>query len=141
MFVAMPATREPRWTVDYKTRPGIVHMTLTGTLTVDDMRAFLAAHNAAVDAMGGRDYRVFVDIRGLVPLAANATELMEQAKAYSNAHDNFRGSAVLVNSATIGLQHRRTSIGGRVIDTELISDDEKACWKHLETVHRRVTRR
>ena len=122
--------------VDYKTTPGIIRLTLSGKLSTDDMKAFLLAHNAAIDAMKGRDYKVFVDMRGLSPLSSEGAELMERCKQYSSSHENFRGSAVLVSSATIALQHRRTSISGRVMETELISDDEEACMKHLEKVYR-----
>jgi hypothetical protein len=62
---------------------------------------------------------------------------MEEAKKYSASRPNFRGSAVLVASATIAMQHRRTSIGGGVMDTELISDDEAELRAHLARVHRR----
>jgi hypothetical protein len=61
---------------------------------------------------------------------------MEQAKIYSSKRPNFRGSAVLVNRATILLQHRRTSASGGVIDSELLSDDEAECKRHLASVYR-----
>ena len=57
-------------------------------------------------------------------------------KAYSAAHANFQGSAVLVASTIVAMQHRRTSASGGVIDTELISAEEATCWEHLAKITR-----
>jgi hypothetical protein len=124
------------WNVDGSTRPGILALRLEGTLAEDEMDAFVRAHDAAIDAFGGADYRVFCDIRQLRPLSPKCAALFEQAKSYSNAHRNFRGSAVLVASKLVALQHQRTSTSSGVMPTELISEDEDACWKHLARVHR-----
>jgi hypothetical protein len=112
-------------------------MVLEGAFTVDEMTAFVAAHNAAVDACGNQDYRVFVDIRELNPLPPEVTAVMERCKRYSSQHANFRGSAVVAASATVAMQHRRTSTTSGVMDTELITEDEAAAWKHLESVRRK----
>jgi len=44
---------------------------------------------------------------------------------------------VLVASALIAMQHRRTSMDGGVMSTELISQDIRALEQHLRTVYRR----
>jgi len=124
------------WNVDAATRPGVLSLRLEGTLSEDEMGAFVRAHDAAIDAFGTTDYRVFCDIRELRPLSPKCAALFEQAKSYSNSHRNFRGSAVLVASKLIALQHQRTSAASGVMPTELISEDEAACWKHLARVHR-----
>ncbi len=124
------------WSLDGEGKPGILVMRLTGTFSEDEMRAFVAAHNAAIDAFGGKDYRVFCDIRELRPLSPACAELLEKAKAYSSAHSNFQGSAVLVASKLVALQHQRTSVSGGVMDTELISEDEEQCMAHLARVKR-----
>jgi hypothetical protein len=123
--------------IDGAGRPGILCMTLSGVFTRDEMERYVQAHNAAIDALDGVDYRVFVDIRELAPLSPECTALMEEAKAYSSSRPNFRGSAVLVASKIIALQHQRTSIAGGVMSTELISEDRAACEAHLSTIHRR----
>lgn len=105
-------------------------------MTASEMEAFLRAHNAAIDAFGRKDYRVFCDIRRLRPLSPECAALMEEAKTYSSEHRNFQGSAVLVDSKVVALQHQRTSTSGGVMSTELISDDEAACWAHLARVRR-----
>ncbi|MGO9838609.1 MAG: hypothetical protein ACLP1X_30880, partial [Polyangiaceae bacterium] len=112
----------PKFEVDTATIRGVIRCVLTGALQTEDVRKFVDSHNAAVDAMRGADYKVWVDLRGMEPLSPEATEVMEQAKIYSSKRPNFRGSAVLVNRATILLQHRRTSLSSGVIDSELLSD-------------------
>jgi len=124
------------WTVDSTCKPGIVMLRLSGTFSEGEMRAFVAAHNTAIDDLHGSDYKVFCDIRDLTPLSPEVAETFEHAKRHSSRQKNFRGSAVLTTSAVVALQHRRTSITSGVMNTELISDDERACWEHLKNVYR-----
>src|SRR6266581_8187456 len=119
------------WEVDGTREPGILNLKLEGAISDDEIRAFVIAHNRAVDAFGGKDYRVFCDIRELFPLSPICAALLERAKAFNSAHKNFRGSSVWVKSAIIALQHKRTSASGGVLDTELISDNEAALRAHL----------
>ena len=125
-----------RWKVDTKLKPGILRLELEGRITSDDMAAFVAAHNAAIDGFAGKVYKVFCDIRDLQPLHPECADLFEKAKAYSSSHRNFRGSAVWTRGVVTALQHRRTSTTGGVLDTELIGEDEPALWEHLEKVYR-----
>jgi len=126
------------WKIDAKRKPGVLCMVLEGNFTTDEMKAFVADHNVAVDTCGDKEYRVFVDVRKLNPLPPEVTAVMEQCKRYSSQHANFRGSAVLATSATVAMQHRRTSLSSGVMNTELITEDEAAAWKHLESVRRKV---
>lgn len=125
------------WEVNTKEKPGILMLRLKGSLSVEQMQDFLRAHNAAVDAYQGATYRVFCDIRELMPLSPPAAALMERTKAYSASQSTFMGSAVLAAGSLVAMQHRRTSVTGGVIDTELISEDENACWQHLREVTRK----
>jgi hypothetical protein len=124
-------TTRPKWKVDMTSMPGVIRCEMAGVVDVDE-----TAHNRAVDGTRGADYKVWVDLRGLETLKPEATEVMGQAKRHSSTHPNFRGSAVLVSRATILLQHQRTSISGGVIDSELLSDDEEECKRHLASVNR-----
>lgn len=126
------------WKVDEKSEPGILKLSLEGSISLDEMKAFVEAHNRAIDGFRGGDYKVWVDLVRLLPLSPECAALFEQAKRYSSAHKNFRGSSVLVASAMVGLQHRRTSIDGGVMDTEMISDNEQALRGHLRSVFRRA---
>jgi hypothetical protein len=124
------------WTVDGDSKPGILRLQLVGRISVEEMREFVLAHDRAIDAFQGKNYRVFCDIRTLVPLSPECAELFQKAKAYSSAHRNFQGSAVWVDNALTALQHRRTSQGGGVIATEIFSENEIELWEHLRTVKR-----
>jgi hypothetical protein len=125
------------WKVDSTSTPGILRIALEGRLTADEMKAFVAAHNRAIDDYHGADYKVWCDISALAVLSQDCVALFEQAKSFSSRRPNFRGSAVLVASAVVALQHRRTSLEGGVIATELISHDVHALEQHLRTVYRR----
>jgi hypothetical protein len=122
--------------VDTTSEPGLVILRLVGALSLEQMRAFARAHNAGIASLNGAPYRVFCDLRAMSPLSPEAAKEMESAKAYSASLPNFQGSAVLVTSQVIAMQHRRTSTDSGVIDTELISDDEEACREHLRRVQR-----
>jgi hypothetical protein len=125
-----------QYKVDATTRPGILVLQIDGALSNEETRAFVLEHNAAIESMRGGAYRVFCDLRNMLPLSPEASQQLLLAKQYSAAHPNFEGSAVLVSSSLIAMQHRRTSVEGGVMQSELISDDEAACWAHLRRVQR-----
>ena len=104
--------------------PGVLKMKLAGSFTPAEMVAFVTEHNRHVDAYGTADYRVWVDLVELAPLSPECADIIERAKRYSSGRPGFRGSAVLVSTPTIALQHRRTSVDAGVMSTELISSDE-----------------
>ena len=118
------------------TSAGVLELRLWGSIKLAEMSAFVAEHNAAIDGFGGADYRVLCDLRGMAPLSPEASAVLEEGKAYSAAHPNFRGSAVLVDSALVALQHERTSTASGVMSTELITDDVAAAQRHLAAVKR-----
>ena len=63
-------------------KPGILWFEIEGFLTVDDATAYVAAHKAAVDSFGDRDYKVFGDIRKMSTLSPDCAALFESAKKY-----------------------------------------------------------
>lgn len=129
------------WNIDGDSSPNVLRVKLSGSLSMEQVAEFVRAHNLAVDALGAANYRVFVDLRELLPLSPEAAQILEEAKAHSASKPNFQGSAVLVQSSLIAMQHRRTSNSSGVLDTELISDDEQACWEHLRKVTRNIRQR
>ncbi|MET0286898.1 MAG: hypothetical protein ABW352_20620 [Polyangiales bacterium] len=122
--------------VDATSKPGILVLVLSGSPGADEMERFVAEHNRAIESYRGAAYRVFCDLRDMQPLSPDAAAHFQRAKEFSKAQPNFRGSAVLVASSTVAMQHRRTSLEGGVLETELICDSEPACWSHLRRVHR-----
>lgn len=125
------------YTIDTTTMPGVLWLRLWGSIKPIEMESFLAEHNAAIDAYSGRTYRVLCDLRKLAPLPPQASTAFESAKAYSAAHLNFQGSAVLIDSALVALQHERTSTTAGVISSELITDSEEAALNHLASIDRK----
>jgi hypothetical protein len=125
------------WSIDTVSEPGVVRIRLEGVLTEREAAEYVVAHNRAIDSIGTSDYKVWVDMTALEPLSQESGLIIEQAKRYSQAHVNFRGSSVLVSRATVGLQQRITSIRSGVLSTEMISDDPAALREHLRTVYRR----
>ncbi len=125
-----------KFIVDNKFEPGVLHLRVSGKMSDEEAAAFLEAHNKAIDDFGTRDYKVFCDLREMMPLSPKGTEYFELAKKYSSSKKNFRGSAVWVTSAIMQMQHHRTSVTGGVANTELISSDEKELRAHLDRVHR-----
>jgi hypothetical protein len=122
--------------VDASTEPGILRVRCEGSLDVAQVEEFVRLHNQAIERFGETPYRVFLDLRKLNLLSPRAAEVMEQAKLFSAARPNFQGSAVLVASSVVAMQHRRTSATSGVTATELVSDDEQACKEHLRKVSR-----
>jgi hypothetical protein len=119
------------WVVDAERKPGIVWVEVVGSLSPEETQSFVDANIAAVDGLAGKAYAVFCDARAMKALTPEAAILFEKAKAYSSAQPNFIGSAILVASTVVGMQHRRTSTSGGVMSTEMISGDESSLWEHL----------
>jgi hypothetical protein len=128
--------RMGQWHVDGKSELGLMTLVIHGILNERECYAFYVAHNAAVDAFGNSDYRVFCDLRQQLPMSPEATVWMEKAKAYSAQRPNFRGSAVLIARQVIAMQHRRTSAAVGIGNTELVTDDEAEARAYLKTVYR-----
>jgi len=124
------------WKVSTDKMPGVIHIALVGTFTAAEMDAMVLAHNRAIDGQKSKDYKIFVDMREMSPLNQDAAATFARAKRYSGAHRNFRGSAVWVAQAVVAMQHRRTSVAGGVMDSELISENEEQLLEHLRTVYR-----
>ncbi len=122
------------YSVDVDTQNGMLRFRLEGHLSDAEAQAFVAAHNAGVDRLHHRGYVVYGDLRDLRPLSPECAAIVEQAKRYSASQRTFRGSATLTRDRMVALQHRRTSISGGVMTTELISDSESECEKHLASV-------
>lgn len=118
------------WTVDGKSRRGVLQVALRGTISEDEMEAFVRAHNAAIEAFGSSDYRVFVDLSQMSTLSPQASAAFERAKAFSVGHKNFRRSAVFVADRAVASQQQRTSLASGVRG-EFSSDNADLCWAHL----------
>ncbi|NUP08123.1 MAG: hypothetical protein HOW73_18910 [Polyangiaceae bacterium] len=122
------------WTIDVTTEPGVLRLKLVGRFAVQEMTRFVDEHNRCIDGFGVRDYLVWADLTELATLSPECSKLVEDAKRYSHARPNFRGSAVLIATPTIALQQRRTSTEAGVSETELVSSDPAELREHLRRV-------
>ncbi len=122
------------WTIDTDRRPGVLWIALVDSPSAEEMHELVAAHNTAILGYAGEPYTVFCDLRAQKVLSPEAAAVFEEAKAFSSAQPNFLGSAVLVASQVVGMQHRRTSLSGGVGETELIGNEEGPLWAHLDTL-------
>jgi hypothetical protein len=68
-----------QWNVDATSTPGILRLTLEGRLTLEEMAAFVEAHNRAIDDYGNLDYKVWCDIANLLTLSQECAGLFERA--------------------------------------------------------------
>jgi hypothetical protein len=122
------------WAVATDRKPGVLWVELTGSLSAEEAREFRDANVTAIQGFGGKPYVVFADNREMKVLSPEAAAVFEEIKTFSGAQPNFRGSAILVASSLLGMQNRRTSIAGGVMQTELIGDDAEALWRHLDSL-------
>ena len=134
------------WRVTYEPDAHVLFVRLADHVSLTDIRDVAEAHARALEATGGQPFKVFVDLRGLFPLEAEAVVWLGAMKRVAMEHGACRGIAVLADSATVAMQQRRTRVrdtagGGRVtpgtparpLDDELITLDEAEAKKFLAT--------
>jgi hypothetical protein len=99
--------------VDLDEDNGLVRLTLTGTVSEEEMRRGFAKLRRAIARLGGADFRVIADDRDLRPLTPGAALVQAEAKTYAASARGYRGSAVLVKDPITMMQARRTSKAAR----------------------------
>ena len=67
-------------TVDGTSRPGVLQLRLSGTVSAPEMASFVDANDRAMAAFEGMGYHVFGDSRVRVPLSRVCAALVERAK-------------------------------------------------------------
>lgn len=113
------------WLVEYDPSTRILTVRLRAQVGVASLRQLLRAHDQALAATGGEPFYVLVDLRGLTPLDREAANLFTDVKRAAAALPSFRRRAVLVDSPTIALQQKRTSLESQTTEGELITMDER----------------
>lgn len=96
-----------------------------------DMRELAKAHVRALEATGGMPFKMLLDLRGLHPLDPEASEMLGDMKRVAARLEGYRGRAVLVDSATVAMQQRNTTIEDGGDDRELITLDEVKAQQFL----------
>lgn len=119
------------WRVAYEPSQRLLILELKDQVGVGEMRALARAHARALEATGGEDFRVLVDLRGLYPLDSQAAELLSDMKRVAAHLAGYRGRAVLVDSATVAMQQRNTTLEEGGDDAEIITMDEADARRYV----------
>ena len=119
------------WYVEFDPTKKLLTLRLGAMVTAQGVRQLMRAHAQALAATGGSEFGVLADLRGLAPLDREAANLFSEIKRSAVALPGFRGRAVLVDSATIALQQKRTSMDMDASQFELVTTDEGEALQHL----------
>jgi hypothetical protein len=92
----------------------------------------MRAHAQALAATGGSTFGVLADLRGLAALDRETANLFTDVKRAGAAMPGFRRRAVLVDSATVALQQKRTSVESETGHLEIITTDETEAVAYLK---------
>ena len=116
------------WRIDFDPKTKVVSIRLTDYVGLVQVRDLARAHAEALEHTGGEEFRVYADLRGLFPLDAESVAIFGDMKRVAASLPGFRGNVVLVDSPTIAMQQRRTTVesqpsGARALP-ELITTDE-----------------
>ncbi len=112
------------WFVEFDPASQVLTLRLKAQVTSANLRQIMRAHAHALAATGGSNFGVLADLRGLSPLDREAANLFTDIKRAGAAMPTFRRRAVLVDSPTIALQQKRTSMESDTTAQEIITSDE-----------------
>lgn len=119
------------WYVEFDPTKKLLTLRLTATVTAQSVRLLMRAHTQALSSTGGGEFGVLADLRGLAPLDRESANLFSEIKRSAGALPGFRARAVLVDSATIALQQKRSSIDMETTEFEIVTDDESEAVQHI----------
>jgi len=111
------------WHLVYDPAERLLTLSMREQVFGRDMRDLAKAHARALEATAGTPFRMLLDLRGLHPLDPEASEMLGDMKRVAVRLDGYRGRAVLVDSPTIAMQQRNTTIEDGGDDRELITPD------------------
>lgn len=121
------------WYVEFDPTKKLMTLRLTATVTAQAVRSLMRAHGQALASTGGSEFGVLADLRGLAPLDRESANLFSEIKRSAVALPGFRARAVLVDSATIHLQQKRTSIDMETTQFEVVTNDETEAVEHIRS--------
>jgi len=119
------------WYVEFDPTKKLLTLRLTATVTAPAVRLIMRAHSQALASTGGTQFGVLADLRGLAPLDRDSANLFSEIKRSAGALPGFRARSVLVDSATIALQQKRSSIDMETTQFEVVTDDEAEAVQHI----------
>ena len=113
------------WFVEFDPASQVLTLRLKAQVSSANLRQIMQAHAHALAATGGLGFGVLADLRGLSPLDREAANLFTDIKRAGAAMPTFKRRAVLVDSPTIALQQKRTSMESDTTAQEIITSDEQ----------------
>lgn len=119
------------WFVEFDPATQILTLRLRAQVSAGHMRQIMRAHAQALASTGGLTFGVLADLRGLAPLDREAANLFTDVKRAGSAMPTFQRRAVLVDSPTIALQQKRTSMESDDVAQEIITSDEAEAMTFL----------
>jgi len=120
------------WRIEYDPDERLLRLSMRETVYGRDMRDLARAHARALEATGGASFKIFLDLRGLHPLDAEAARILGDMKRVAARVDGYEGRAVLVDSPTIAMQQRNATVEDGGDERELITLDESAARGFLD---------
>jgi len=121
------------WFVEFDPTTHVVTLRLRAQVTSANLRQVMRAHAQALAATGGLTFGVLADLRGLAPLDRESANLFTDIKRAGAAMPTFQRRAVLVDSPTIALQQKRTSVESDTELEQIITSDENEALAYLKS--------
>lgn len=98
------------WRIDFDPLERRLSMRLADEVSLGSMRELARAHAEALEATGGIEFSVMIDLRGMIPLDDDSVSLFADVKRVAASMPRFRTMAILVDSPTVAMQQQRTQI-------------------------------
>jgi hypothetical protein len=98
------------WHVEFDPDTRRLSLRLTAHVSAVQMRQLAEAHARALEHTAGEPFKVFIDLRGLFPLEADAVSVLGAMKRVAAQARGCAGFAILADSATIAMQQQRTRV-------------------------------
>lgn len=121
------------WFVEFDPTTQVLTLRLRAQVTSANLRQVMRAHAQALAATGGLRFGVLADLRGLAPLDRESANLFTDIKRAGAAMPTFQRRSVLVDSPTIALQQKRTSVESDTAQQEIITSDETEALSYLKS--------
>lgn len=119
------------WRIEYDPAERLLTLSMREQVYGRDMRDLSRAHARALEATGGARFKMLLDLRGLHPLDGEAAAMLGDMKRVAARLGGYEGRAVLIDSPTIAMQQRNSTIEGGGEGAELITPDERKALEYL----------
>ena len=123
------------WIVTYEPTTRALTLRLRDHVGAAEARQLADAQIEAIEATAGTPFKVLLDLRWTQALDSDAVGTLSDLKLAAAASAGFRGLVVLVDSATIAMQQKRTSIlEAHPAAKELVTIDPDEATRALDAV-------